>query len=218
MLVFSSNFSGLKVILRVKAGDFIVYTMRIIFEIILILVTTFHLPQTIASQGIEPHGIPYDTIYLKEETKLIYSKTDEFRIIRMVNPTIDTVIFSISMKEPISAVGWLKADFNNYFVFYHGQNEYKWMQIYDKRTGKIIAIGDVMEFDTIKNIICYADWDRPILNVFTFTYSKFEKYITPSVPCLHWWYCIQIIGITDKDLTIKYTGKDNIKYKKTYLR
>jgi hypothetical protein len=116
-------------------------------------------------------------------------------------------------------MGYLKADYENYFIFYYRQYESKAMRIYDKKTGKTIATGDVMEFDTTKNIICYADWNRPyVINLFDFASSKYEKYISPTVPCLHWWYCVQIIGITEKELTILCTGQNNVKKEKKYVR
>ncbi len=192
--------------------------MRIIFIALLIQLGTSCFAQNVKTQGIIHLGIPYDTICLKNGSKLIYSTTEKFRIIRLISPTVDTAIISFSIKSPKSAIGWLKADFDNYFILYHDQEGFN-MDICNKETGKTIAFVSVIEFDTIKNIICYADWNSPsIINLFDITNSKFEKYISPSVPCLHWWYCIKILEITEKELTLQYTGKNNIKIKKKYVR
>lgn len=192
--------------------------MRIILFSLLIQLAALSTAQTSRTPGAITSGIPYDTIYLKNETKLIFMTNNENRSIRMVNAAIDTIIHSLSLKYPESSIGWLKADYENYFILYNRQKE-PILRIYDKQNGKTIGEGDVMAFDTIQNIICYADRNRPnVITLFDFTNSKLEKYISPTVPCLHWWYCVQIIRITEKELTILWTGQNNVKKEKKYVR
>jgi len=193
--------------------------MKIILLLFFIGISgTCTLAQTKKTPVIQP-GVPYDTVQLKNETKLIYSSSDEHRVIRMISPDIDTVINTISIKYPKSSMGWLKADYDSYFVLYNGQAGFNYMRIFSKQNGKMIASGNVIEFDTINNIICYENGhSRDLLNLFNFKTSKFEKYITPTVPCLHWWYCIRVIEITGVQLILEVTGKNNIKSKSVYTR
>ncbi len=192
--------------------------MRIILFSLLIQLAALCIAQTTKMPSTITFGIPYDTIYLKNETKLIFMTHNENRSIRMVNTVIDTTIHSLSLKYPESNMGYLKADYENYFIFYYRQNE-PVVRIYDKKNGKTIGYGDVMAFDTIQNIICYADSKIPnLIILFDFINSKYEKYFAPTVPCLHWWYCVQITRITEKELTIVWTGQNNVKKEKKYIR
>src|SRR5688572_23607624 len=125
--------------------------MRILIFIFLFQLGTASKAQTVKSPGTITSGITYDTIYLKNETKLIFMTNNENRSIRMVNSSIDTTIHSLSLKYPESSMGWLKADYENYFIFYYGQTE-PILRIYSKQNGKTIGEGDVMAFDTIQNI------------------------------------------------------------------
>lgn len=192
--------------------------MRIILFSLLIQLAALSTAQTSRIPSTITSGIPYDTIYLKNETKLIFMTDNENRSIRMVNAAIDTTIHSLSLKYSESSIGWLKADYENYFILYYRQKE-PILRIYDKQNGKTIGEGDVMAFDTIQNIICYADRNRPnVIALFDFANSKLEKYISPTVPCLHWWFCVQITRITEKELTILWTGQNNVKKEKKYVR
>jgi hypothetical protein len=193
--------------------------MKIQLTVLFINLITFSIAQTNKIQGPIQFGEPYDTIYLKNETKIIYSATDNQWKIRILNSSIDTLFRTISMNESKSYLGWVKADFEDYFVMYTDQEGFDYMYIYKKQNGKILAHGSVIKFDTTRNIICYADWNKKdILYLFDFTSSTFEKYIFPTVPCLHWWYCIKGTEVTEKQLIIDYTGKNNSKLKAVFDR
>jgi hypothetical protein len=105
--------------------------MRIILFSLLIQLAALCTAQTTKMPSTITFGIPYDTIYLKNETKLIFMTHNENRSIRMVNTVIDTTIHSLSLKYPESNMGYLKADYENYFIFYYRQNE-PVVRIYDK--------------------------------------------------------------------------------------
>src|SRR5258706_7912877 len=120
--------------------------MRIIFIVLLIPFGASCIAQNVKTQGIVSFGVPYDTNYLKSNAKLIFSTTDKFRMIRMISPTIDTVIISLSIKHSKNDLGWLKADYDNYFILYSDQEGFNYMKVCNKQTGSIIASGSVIEF------------------------------------------------------------------------
>lgn len=181
---------------------------------------SFFLVQNAKAQDPIQYGIPYDTAYLKNETKLIYSKTDKSRIIRIINPAVDTILFSTSIHRDADIDGRVKADFESCVVLYYGSGAYEGMGIYNKQNGKLIAGGAVVAFDTIKEVMIYADGDKiDLLYLYDLKNSKLEKYFTPSTNCLSFWYCIQVKAITDTQFTIEYYAKNtNIKTKKTFTR
>src|SRR5690348_13498984 len=64
--------------------------MNVRFLLGLSIVLMFSYIQSTKAQESIHYGIPYDTVFLKNETKLIYSIKDNSRIIRIINPTVDT--------------------------------------------------------------------------------------------------------------------------------
>ena len=191
---------------------------RLFLSFSILLVLSFIQPPK-AQESIQ-YGTPYDTVFLKNETKLIYSATDKSRIIRIINPTVDTILRKMDIHSSISLLGKVKADFVDCFVLYEDLDGFDEMQIYQKETGKLLAGGPVVAFDTLTKVICYANWDKQdILYLYDFNRHAIEKYFTPSTNCLHYWYCIQVKAVTDTQFTIEYYAKNtNIKTKKTFTR
>lgn len=191
--------------------------MRIIFSILYLLSSFICSAQSI---NIVRSGDPYDTIQLKNDYKLIFSKTESLRVIQLVGPTTDTIIMAESIYSSERAVGWLEADFEDYFVLYFTNDEYNFMlHIFNKQNGKRVLSGTVLGMDTRQRVSYFEDFEkRNMLSLFDFNNGKIERYALPSTPCLHWWYCIKKISLTDKDLTLEYTGSNNASLKKIYNR
>jgi len=191
---------------------------KILFPTLLISFL-FCIVQNSKAQDPIQYGVPYDTVFLKNETKLIYSATEKSRIIRIINPTVDTIL-RITDTRSSSFLGKVKADYEDCFVLSDDEDAYENISIYKKENGKRLVFGQVVFFDTLSNAICYADWNKQdILYIFDFNRSVIEKYFTPSTNCLRFWYCIQVRAMNDTQFTIEYFAKNtNIKTKKTFTR
>ena len=192
---------------------------KILFPTLLISFL-FCIVQNSKAQDPIQYGVPYDTVFLKNETTLIYSATEKSRIIRIINPITDTILRITNIRGGSTFTGKVKADFEECFLLYDDLEGFDEMQIYKKTTGKLLAKGPVVLFDTIKNVLIYADWNKiDLLYLYDFKRSQIEKYFTPSTNCLHYWYCIQVKSVTDTQFTIEYYAYNtNIKTKKTFTR
>ena len=192
--------------------------MRFKISILYIFITSVCSAQTISSVHA---GVPYDTITLKNNYELIFSKTDALRVIQLVGHAKDTIIMAESISSSEKAVGWLEADFDDYFVLYFTyDDDYTFMMhIFNKQNGKRIYTGTVIALDSINEVIFFKDLNMDnTLSLFDFKKDRIEKYMPPASPCLHWWYCIKKIAIADKSFTIEYTGNNNARLKKIYIR
>lgn len=180
---------------------------------------SFFLVQNSPAQDPIQYGVPYDTVLLKNETKLIYSTKEKSRIIRIINPTVDTIL-RITDTHSSLWQGKVKADYNDCFVLSDDEDVYENISIYKKENGKRLVFGQVVFFDTLSNAILYADYNKQdILYIFDFNRSVIEKYFTPSTNCLRFWYCIQVKAMNDIQFTIEYYAKNtNIKTRKTFTR
>ncbi len=195
--------------------------MNVRFLLGLSIVLLFSSIQSPKAQVSVQYGIPYDTVFLKNETKLIYSTTEKSRIIRIITPVRDTILRLGKLHTDLPTLGCLKADYEDCFVLYDDDEAgFAYMQVYKKETGKLLAIGAVVFFDTLKNVLIYATADKiDILYLYDFKRSTIEKYFTPSTNCLRHWYCIQVKSISETQFTIEYYAKNtNIKTKKTFTR
>jgi hypothetical protein len=192
--------------------------MRFILIIILLL-RLGYIGQSQAISVVET-GVPYDTILLKNNCRLIYSKTYDLRIIRFIGPTIDTILKADSIFVPEKTVGWLGADFDHYFAWYYTYSGfYDLMHIFKKENGKRIASGIVIAIDTLNEAIYFEDFNkRNLLTLFDFKKGAIEQFIPPKTPCLHWYFCIKKLLITEKTLTMTYTGNNGIQLQKIYVR
>ena len=186
----------------------------------LIFLFLFSIVQNSKAQESFQYGIPYDTVFLKNETKLIYSTTEKSRIIRIISPTVDTILRITDTHGSTTSLGKVKADYDDCFVLYDGQDGFETFQINKKETGKTLAFGEVVLFDTTNNVLVYADWNKiDILYLYDFKRSAIEKYFTPSTNCLRYWYCIQVKAVNDTQFTIEYFAYNtNIKTRKTFNR
>ena len=193
--------------------------MNVRFILGLSVVMMFSCIQSLKAQGSIQYGIPYDTVFLKNETKLIYSATEKLRIIRIITPVRDTILRSGGLHTDLPTLGRLKADYEDCFVLYDDEPGFDYMSVYKKETGKLLANGPVVLFDTLKNVLIYAGDKIDMLYLYDFKRSTVEKYFTPSTNCLRYWYCIQVKSMTDTQFTIEYYAKNtNIKTKKTFTR
>jgi hypothetical protein len=168
------------------------------------------------------YGVPYDSVVLKNNSKLIYYTTDQQRKLRFKGEEIDTIIQTIDIDELEKYMGWLKTDFNNYFVLNSsgGLGIYE-MRLLDKRTGKEIIRGIEIENDTINNIIYYQDEALLDNNLTLFNIEKLRKEtFTPpaEIHCIQWWQCIDKIVLTDNELALTYFSTPETKRVKKYVR
>lgn len=176
--------------------------------------------QQINSHSVSPSPIPYDTIFLKKGYRLIFSTTVESRLLRLIGPNVDTVISKMNIKSSEKELGWMKADYDDYFVLYVGYDEeWPWIRIFKKEKGELVLQGRVLDFDTMKNIVLYVDvQNQRKLGLFDINKKQIELFNPPNTPCGFWWQCLYSKSISEKELTLEYAVLNGKREKKVYIR
>jgi len=163
-------------------------------------------------------AIPYDTIYLQNNCRLIFAMNNEYRFIRLLGPAVDTVIHSINSKAPEPYLGKFEADFGDCFALYWDQS-FPYVRVFNKADGRLFVQGVSIEIDTIHHRIFYVDIDHQReFGIFDAITKKIELFPAIATPCLWWFECIVSQELTEKELTLTYMDKNNRKLRKVYPR
>lgn len=167
-------------------------------------------------------GTPYDTVDLKGDEQLIYYTTTDKRNLRLTGSKIDTLIWSNEIDELEKFMGWLEADFANYFVLYSsGGNGVYNMRLVDKKNGRTVDEGVGIKNDTTNNKVYFQDNDDQnnnltMIDLLTLRKETFEP--PAQIECIQWWNCIDKIELTDNELTLTYFNTPEIKEVRKYAR
>ncbi|HZV70914.1 MAG TPA: hypothetical protein VFG10_15265 [Saprospiraceae bacterium] len=166
-------------------------------------------------------SVPYNTVILKNNYKLIYSTTDNSRFLRLTGPTIDTAIMSKNIKAPKSLFGWLQQDFEDYFMMYSEYSDYSdtTVRVYRKHNGKHLFFGRFLDIDKQYNVLLFVDWkDDFKIGLFDLNTMKIELFKPPPTACNFWWDCLVSIDLMEKELIVEYATLNMKREKKVYPR
>ena len=204
------------------------YTMRPLLIFIATIFTSLSsFAQAYSTDDVEPYD--YDTT-LKGGYTISFKVDDslQYLYLKKGNKTI-TELSSTSRGMLYKNLGYVGADFTNYFVFVHsfGSGKPHYIELIQKKTGKnILTDGSAwIDVDTIKQVLLYSKNDVPdekdkmtLLDIKTLKQKEysFPKEIFDGPEKLN---RIELVNVTDKTFTIKYTYKDwTITKKKMYSR
>jgi len=204
------------------------YTMRPLYIFIVTLIIGFSSnAQTNSSDDLEPYD--YDTTLIGGY-KISFQADDslQYLYLKKGNKTI-TELASTSRGMLYKNLGYVGADFNDYFVLVHsfGSGNPDYIELIRKKTGdNLLKTGGAwIGVDTIKQVLLFSKNDVPNetdkMTLFDIRTMKqkdypFPKEIFDEPEKLN---RIELINVTDKTFTIKYTYKDwTITKKKTYSR
>jgi hypothetical protein len=164
-------------------------------------------------------SIPYNTINLKKGYQLIFATTDKSQILRLIGPTVDTVLKTINIKASYKNLGTLGADLGDDFAIVYDVSTFPSVEIFNKEKGEIIITGISLDVDTINDRVFYIDLkNQRKLGLFDAKTKNIELFNPIHTHCLWWFECIISKSLTDKDLTIDYVGLNNYKERKIYVR
>ena len=180
--------------------------------IIIILVCKF---MSGAAQAIpvSPPGLPLDDVErvpLSHDYALIFETSEYQRNIRLTGPDISTVIKSKSIKTTAPYLGWLHLDQDEYFILYSGLEPQVQAEVYEKKSGKALLKGRLIEMDTINNLLFFVHWEKDSkLGIFDLK-SSTVKYHTPlATSCNWWWECILSKEVSANEVKLEFAQKDN---------
>jgi hypothetical protein len=202
--------------------------MRLLYILIVILFISFSSNAQEGSTDVA-ETYDYDTI-LKGGYSISFRIDDsmQYLYLKKGNKTI-TELSSISREMLSKNLGYVSADFTNYFVLVHsfGSGNPHYIELIKKSTGKNLLKDDAtwIGVDTVKQVLLFSMADVPkekdnmtLLDIKTMRQKDyhFPKEIFGEAEVLN---RIELINVTDKTFTIKYRFKDwSIAKKKVYTR
>lgn len=193
--------------------------MKINILIFLCLISTLSFSQIHTAPKSFDRAIPYDTVYLQQDCRLIFAMNSDYRFIRLIGHTVDTVIALINSKASEVNLGKLKVDFGDCFALYWDVSTFPTVSVFNKSDGKLILTGISIDIDTAHQRVFYIDLvQQRKLGMFDSMTKKIELFAAPVVPCLWWFDCMASKVLTEKELTITYVDKNNKKITKVYPR
>ncbi len=147
------------------------------------------------------------------------------RTIRLIGPEIDTILRSVKVNISSATLGWLVADYQEFFVLntnYSGnypKPEPLSVYIYQKSTGALLANGPLVAYKKSENALLFIKYDQQEnLGLFDTNTMKIDFFSPVETLCEIWWHCIKNTYITEKDMTIDYRDWNNNTKRKIYVR